>query len=232
MRETGAKRFRCGEEWRRWLHENHSKENEAWVIIQKVRSPNEGLSYEEAVDEATCFGWIDGKMRRLNDHEFTQRFSPRRPRSIWSRINRNRAERLIEEGRMTGAGLRAAEEAKRNGRWEKAYTFREPPRDAGRPPGGAQGEPRGAQELHGLPQLRQVHVHTLDKRRQEGRDEGEADKTGGRESRAEQEARNRHVTLFSNHFKPQFKAMVKFMRRLTSGIDALILDADLSFSEG
>ena len=97
------------------------------MIIQKARSPNEGLSYEEAVDEATCFGWIDGKMRRLNDHEFTQRFSPRRPRSIWSRINRNRAERLIEEGRMTGAGLRAVEEAKSNGRWEKAYTFREPP---------------------------------------------------------------------------------------------------------
>lgn len=127
MRETGAKRFRCGREGRRWLHENHSKENEAWVIIQKVRSPNEGLSYEEAVDEATCFGWIDGKMRRLNDHEFTQRFSPRRPRSIWSRINRDRAERLIEEGRMTGAGLRAVEEAKSNGRWEKVYTSREPP---------------------------------------------------------------------------------------------------------
>jgi len=100
---------------------------EAWVVIQKVRSPNEGLRYEEAVDEATCFGWIDGKMRRLNDHEFVQRFSPRRPRSIWSLINRDRAERLIEEDRMTGAGLRAVEEAKSNGRWEKAYTSREPP---------------------------------------------------------------------------------------------------------
>ena len=127
MRETGAKRFRGGEEWRRWLHENHGEENEAWVVIQKVRSPNEGLRYEEAVAEAMCFGWIDGKMRRLNDHEFVQRFSPRRPRSIWSRINRDRAERLIEEGRMTGAGLRAVEEAKSNGRWEKAYTSREPP---------------------------------------------------------------------------------------------------------
>ena len=127
MRETGAKRFRCGEEWRRWLHENHGEENEAWVMIQKARSSDEGLRYEEAVDEATCFGWIDGKMTRLNDHEFTQRFSPRRPRSIWSRINRDRAGRLIEEGRMTGAGLRAVEEAKRNGRWEKVYTSREPP---------------------------------------------------------------------------------------------------------
>ena len=127
MREIGAKRFRCGEEWRRWLHENHDEENEAWVIIQKVRSPDEGLRYEEAVDEAMCFGWIDGKMRRLNDHQFEQRFSPRRQRSIWSLINRDRAERLIEEGRMTEAGLRAVEEAKSNGRWEKAYTSRDPP---------------------------------------------------------------------------------------------------------
>ena len=127
MRDTEAKRFRGGGEWRGWLHENHGDENQAWVVIQKVRSPHEGLRYEEAVDEATCFGWIDGKMRRLNDHEFAQRFSPRRRRSIWSRINRDRAERLIEEGKMTEAGLRAVEEAKSNGRWEKAYTSRKPP---------------------------------------------------------------------------------------------------------
>lgn len=106
---------------------NHAAENEAWVVIQKVKSPNQGLRYEEAVDEAMCHGWIDGKMRRLNDHEFTQRFSPRRPRSVWSLINRDRAERLISEGRMTEPGLAAVEEAKRNGRWEKAYTSREPP---------------------------------------------------------------------------------------------------------
>jgi len=127
MQDTEAKRFRGGEEWRRWLHENHGEDNETWVVIQKSRSPNEGLRYDEAVDEAVCFGWIDGKVRRLNDHEFVQRFSPRRQRSIWSRINRDRAERLIEEGRMTEAGLRAVEEAKSNGRWEKAYTSREPP---------------------------------------------------------------------------------------------------------
>jgi uncharacterized protein YdeI (YjbR/CyaY-like superfamily) len=127
MGEAEAKRFRGGEEWRRWLHMNHDKISEAWVVIQKAGSPNEGIGYEEAVDEATCFGWIDGKMRRLNDHEFIQRFSPRRPRSIWSRRNRDRAERLIAEGRMAEAGLRAVTEAKGNGRWEKAYTSREPP---------------------------------------------------------------------------------------------------------
>jgi len=65
MQQTEAKRFRCGEDWRNWLHENHSEGNEAWVVIQKARSSNEGLRYEEAVDEAMCFGLIDGKMRRL-----------------------------------------------------------------------------------------------------------------------------------------------------------------------
>jgi len=118
MRDTEAKRFRGGEEWRRWLHMNHDTVNEAWVVIQKAASPNEGIGYEEAVDEAMCFGWIDSKMRRLNHHEFAQRFSPRRPRSVWSRRNRDRAERLNEEGRMTEAGLEAVMEAKRNGRWE------------------------------------------------------------------------------------------------------------------
>jgi len=127
MRDTVAKRFRGGEEWRRWLQENHDAANEAWVVIQKTASPNEGLGYEEAVDEAMCFGWIDSKMRRLDDHEFVQRFSPRRPRSLWSLRNRERAERLIREGRMTEAGLEAVTEAKRNGRWENAYTSREAP---------------------------------------------------------------------------------------------------------
>lgn len=127
MRDTVAKRFRGGEEWRRWLQENHDAANEAWVVIQKAASPNEGLGYDEAVDEAMCFGWIDSKMRRLDDHEFVQRFSPRRPRSLWSLRNRERAERLIEEDRMTEAGLEAVTEAKRNGRWENAYTSREAP---------------------------------------------------------------------------------------------------------
>jgi uncharacterized protein YdeI (YjbR/CyaY-like superfamily) len=162
MRDTEAKRFRCGEEWRRWLHENHGEENEAWVVIQKVRSPHEGLGYEEAVDEAMCFGWIDGKMRRLNDHEFAQRFSPRRQRSIWSRINRDRAERLIEEGRMTGAGLRAVEEAKSNGRWENAYTSREPPEMPGDLLEALKGSPEAHRNFMGFPNsARFMYIHWI-----------------------------------------------------------------------
>ena len=162
MQNTEAKRFRGGEEWRRWLHENHGDENEAWVVIQKVRSPHEGLRYEEAVDEATCFGWIDGKMRRLNDHEFAQRFSPRRRRSIWSRINRDRAERLIEEGNMTEAGLRAVEEAKSNGKWEKAYTSREPPEMPGDLLEALKESPEAYRNFMGFPNsARLMYIHYI-----------------------------------------------------------------------
>lgn len=80
------------------------------------------IRYEEAVLEAIAHGWIDGKMKRLNDDEFMQRFTPRRRNSVWSLSNRERAERLISEGRMTPTGLKMVEEAKQNGRWDKAYS--------------------------------------------------------------------------------------------------------------
>ena len=96
------------------------------MIIQKKASRKPGIRYEDAVVEAVAHGWIDGKMRSLNDDEFMQRFTPRGAHSIWSRSNRDRAERLISEGRMTPAGLKAVEEAKRNGRWQSAYSSRGP----------------------------------------------------------------------------------------------------------
>ncbi len=119
-------RFKSLEKWRQWLHENHAGEA-IWIVIQKIKSPNTGIKYDEALDEALCFGWIDGKMRRLDDHEFIQWFSPRRRNSPWSRRNRDKAEMLIEEGRMTDAGLAEIEKAKENGRWETAYSSKETP---------------------------------------------------------------------------------------------------------
>ena len=127
MTEAEVVEFGNRLEWRRWLKEHHSRAKKVWLLIQKVGSTKRGLRYEEAVKEAMCYGWIDGKMRRLNDNEFVQRFTPRRRNSVWSRVNRDRVERLIEEGRMAEAGLKAVEEAKRNGRWDRAYTSREPP---------------------------------------------------------------------------------------------------------
>lgn len=114
-------------EWRGWLEDNHSQEREAWVVIQKKRSTRKGLKYEEAVEEAICFGWIDSKMQSIDAERFRQRFSPRKRNSIWSKINRERAERLMGRGMMAEAGYRAIEEAKGNGMWDSAYTSKEEP---------------------------------------------------------------------------------------------------------
>jgi len=114
-------------QWRTWLDENHTKETEAWVIIYKKGSKMEGLHYPEAVEEALCYGWIDSKMQSIDGDRFRQRFSPRRRDSPWSKANRETAERLIEAGLMTEAGHEAIEEAKRNGRWDRAYTSKVEP---------------------------------------------------------------------------------------------------------
>jgi uncharacterized protein YdeI (YjbR/CyaY-like superfamily) len=112
--------FRSIEEWRDWLSENHTDIEAIWVKIQKKASKKPGIRYEETVVEAVAHGWIDGKMKSLNDDEFMQRFTPRRNGSVWSLSNRGRAERLISEGRMTPAGLKTVEEAQANGRWDRA----------------------------------------------------------------------------------------------------------------
>jgi uncharacterized protein YdeI (YjbR/CyaY-like superfamily) len=108
------------EAWRAWLRENHAAEKEAWLIIAKKHSSKPGISYEEALDEALCFGWIDGLVRSVDDATFTLRFSPRKSRSIWSEGNKRRVERLIAQGRMAEAGLAKIREAKENGEWDKA----------------------------------------------------------------------------------------------------------------
>ena len=120
MSEGNPRYFRSIEEWSGWLDDNHVDESAIWIIIQKKPSRKPGVRYEEAVLDAVAHGWIDGKMRRLNDDEFMQKFTPRRRNSVWSLSNRERAERLISEGGMTPAGLKTVEEAKQNGRWEKA----------------------------------------------------------------------------------------------------------------
>ena len=120
MSEENPTYFNSITEWRIWLQENHTVENMIWLVIQKKASKIQGIHYEEAVLEAVAYGWIDGKMKRLNDDEFKQRYTPRRNNSVWSLSNRRRAEKLISEGRMTPAGLKTVEEAKKNGRWDKA----------------------------------------------------------------------------------------------------------------
>ena len=122
MSEDNPRFFNSITDWQSWLSENHAEEKAIWIVIQKKASKKQGIRYEEAVLEAVAHGWIDGRMKRLNDDEFMQRFTPRRRDSVWSLSNRERAERLISEGRMTPAGLKTVEEARQNGRWSRAYS--------------------------------------------------------------------------------------------------------------
>ncbi len=107
-------------QWRSWLEVNHASKPEAWVILYKKKYQDQGLNLNEAVEEALCFGWIDGLMRSLDEKRFALRFSPRRRDSIWSMSNIQRVERLIAAGKMTCAGERKIAEAKENGQWAAA----------------------------------------------------------------------------------------------------------------
>lgn len=107
--------------WRRWLETNHATVPGIWLKFAKKGSPTSSVSYAEAIEEALCYGWIDGQVRRHDEHFYLQRFTPRRPKSRWSQINREKATRLIDEGRMRPAGLAQIAAAKADGRWEAAY---------------------------------------------------------------------------------------------------------------
>ncbi len=112
-------RFEDPARWRRWLEENHGEAPEALVLISKKATPG-GVHYLEALEEALCYGWIDGKLRAHDDACFVLRFSPRKAESVWSESNRDRAERLMREGRMKPVGLARIEEARRSGTWATA----------------------------------------------------------------------------------------------------------------
>ncbi len=111
--------FRDPAEWRAWLEEHHATEKEAVVAISKKAVPG-GVHYLEALEEALCYGWIDGRLHAHDAKTFLQRFTPRRPGGIWSESNRERATRLIREGRMRPAGLARIREARESGAWAAA----------------------------------------------------------------------------------------------------------------
>ena len=115
--------FRSAAEWRKWLRRNHAKSEGEWVYMYK-KAARDGLRYQDALDEALCFGWIDGQIHAVDEEKFRQRWTPRRTGSVWSQANKTRVQRLTAEGRMTGAGLAAVKEARRTGKWQAAYTNR------------------------------------------------------------------------------------------------------------
>jgi uncharacterized protein YdeI (YjbR/CyaY-like superfamily) len=108
--------------WRAWLGEHHDDQAGVWLVLAKKGTTEPtSLTYEQALEEALCVGWIDGQARRRDDATYVQRFTPRRARSPWSQRNVARVERLAAEGRLQPAGMAEVERAKRDGRWEKAY---------------------------------------------------------------------------------------------------------------
>jgi uncharacterized protein YdeI (YjbR/CyaY-like superfamily) len=107
--------------WEEWLEDNHAASAGVWIKMAKKDAGIDSVSYPGVLESALCFGWIDGRREALDKRYFLQRFTPRRSRSRWSRINREKAERLIAAGRMRAAGLAEVERARADGRWEAAY---------------------------------------------------------------------------------------------------------------
>jgi uncharacterized protein YdeI (YjbR/CyaY-like superfamily) len=113
--------FASPAEWEQWLEEHHAVSDGVWIKMAKKGSGIESVRDPEVIEVALCFGWIDSRREALDERYFLQRYTPRRPRGRWSRINRERVERLIAEGRMRPAGLAEVERAKADGRWDAAY---------------------------------------------------------------------------------------------------------------
>lgn len=103
--------------WRKWLAKNHAKSTGVWLVFDKKSSRADRLLYGDAVEEALCFGWIDSILRPIDHAQYMQFFSPRKPKSGWSKLNKDRVARLTEQGLMTKPGLDAIESAKKHGSW-------------------------------------------------------------------------------------------------------------------
>ncbi len=105
------------QEWREWLEKNYRTSLGVWLIYYKIKSGKPSVQYSEAVKEALCFGWIDSKVKSLDEERYKQIFTPRKPKSVWSKLNKQYIEELIEQGLMTEAGLGKIETAKQDGSW-------------------------------------------------------------------------------------------------------------------
>jgi uncharacterized protein YdeI (YjbR/CyaY-like superfamily) len=119
--QADSRLFKDQAAWLAWLDKNHADSSGIWLRLAKKKSGLQSVTYAEAIETALCYGWIDGPKRPESDQAWLQRFCPRSAKSIWSRINREKALVLIKSGRMMPAGHQAIDQAKSNGRWESAY---------------------------------------------------------------------------------------------------------------
>lgn len=107
--------------WRTWLDQHHADHPGVWLVLHKKGGQTTSLTYDQALDEALCFGWIDGQIGRRDEASYRQRFTPRRPKSAWSARNVTHVARLTDAGRMRPSGLAAVDAARSDGRWQAAY---------------------------------------------------------------------------------------------------------------
>jgi uncharacterized protein YdeI (YjbR/CyaY-like superfamily) len=113
--------FASSNDWATWIDQHHATSAGLWLKLTKKGSGLPSVTYEEALEVALCYGWIDGQKKGFDDQAWLQKFTPRSTKSIWSKINREKAQRLIENGKMQPAGLKEVERAQQDGRWEAAY---------------------------------------------------------------------------------------------------------------
>ncbi|MEV4886314.1 YdeI/OmpD-associated family protein [Chitinophaga ginsengisegetis] len=113
--------FETQQQWEKWLAKHHTQEDGIWLRMYKKDSKIPSINYAQALEEALCYGWIDGMAKSVDETSYIQKFTPRRPKSIWSERNTKHIARLTAEGKMKPAGIRQVELAKADGRWEKAY---------------------------------------------------------------------------------------------------------------
>lgn len=113
------------DDWRAWLRENHIVKKEIWLIYYKRHTGKPSMPYDDAVEEALCFGWVDSIIKKIDAEKFARKFTPRTGKSKWSEANKKRAEKMIRERKMTEAGLAKIREAKRSGEWSKIRAARQ-----------------------------------------------------------------------------------------------------------
>ena len=109
--------IKTSSEWRKWLTKNHNKAEEVWLIFYKKETGKPSMDYETAVEEALCFGWIDSLVRKIDEQRYARKFTPRKDKSVWSELNKERVKKVIIEGRMTKYGLVKIAAAKKSGKW-------------------------------------------------------------------------------------------------------------------
>ncbi|HET8985013.1 MAG TPA: YdeI/OmpD-associated family protein [Trueperaceae bacterium] len=121
VNEENVHEFEDPESFYAWLSEHHATSDELWIKLHKVGSGRKSITPKEAIDVVLCWGWIDAIRKRFDEQSYLQRYVPRRPKSLWSKVNVGNVARLIDEGRMTEHGLKQVELAKADGRWQRAY---------------------------------------------------------------------------------------------------------------